>query len=217
MRSLLDLVLPPRCPGCGTEGSPLCDACRRPLERRLGEPPGVPIGLVRPLPAGLVALEWCATFGGPVREAIHALKYGGDRRIAVPLGIAMAARWRAAGIATDLVTHVPVHAARRRERGFDQAEDLARACARALGVPAATLIERTGRTAALHRLGRDERAQTVQGVFRAVPCRVPAIAGRTIVVVDDVVTTGASLAGCATALLEAGAAAVAGLTVARDR
>ena len=187
------------------------------LERRLGEPPGVPIGLVRPLPAGLVALEWCATFGGPVREAIHALKYAGDRRIAGPLGEAMAARWRAAGIPVDLVTHVPVHTDRRRERGFDQAEDLARSCGRALGHPSATLVERAGRTAALHRLGREERARTVAGVFRIVPGRAATVAGRTVLVVDDVVTTGASLAGCAVALLDAGAAAVAGLAVARDR
>jgi ComF family protein len=173
--------------------------------------------LARPLPAGLVALEWCATFGGPVREAIHALKYAGDRRIAVPLGEAMAARWHAAGIPVDLVTHVPVHADRRRERGFDQAEDLARICGRALGVPAASVIERAERTAALHRLGRDDRARAVRGVFRVAPRDEAGVRGRVVLVVDDVVTTGASLAGCAAALLDAGAHAVAGLAAARDR
>ncbi|MBA2556106.1 MAG: hypothetical protein H0V12_01975, partial [Chloroflexi bacterium] len=97
MRAFLDLLLPPRCPGCGCEGEVLCGKCRRNLERRLDEPAGMPIGLPGTVPRGLVQLEWCASFTGPARAAIHALKYQGERRLAAPLGELLAARWLRAG------------------------------------------------------------------------------------------------------------------------
>jgi len=119
MRALLDLLLPPDCPGCNREGEVLCEPCRAPLSRRLREPPGVPLGLPADGPLGLVQLEWCSAFTGPTRRALHALKYDGERRLTAPLGEAMAARWRAAGRGGDVLVPVPVHAGRRRERGFD--------------------------------------------------------------------------------------------------
>jgi ComF family protein len=214
---LVDLVLPPVCPGCGLEGMVLCDDCGRWLARRRDEPPGVPLGLPERLPAGLVQLEWCATFSGPVREALHALKYRGERRLAVPLGRALADRWRRAGAGGELLVHVPVHASRLRERGFDQAADLAREAGRALALPALEALTRERRTGAMHALGREERARNVGGAFRVRPGWEPRVAGRHVVVVDDIVTTGATLAGCAAALHGAGAVAVAGLAVARER
>src|SRR4051794_28654937 len=126
MRAVLDLLLPPRCPGCDTEGVVLCQRCATPLRRRMEEPAGVPIGLPSDLPDGVLQLEWCAAFTGPVRAAVHALKYGGERRLLEPLGSAMAERWRHATVGGDLLVPVPVHPSRRRERGFDQAEELAR-------------------------------------------------------------------------------------------
>ena len=117
------------------------------------------------MPAGLVQVEWCATFSGPVREAIHALKYGGERRLVEPLGAALAARWARAGVGGDLVTWVPVHPSRRRERGFDQAEELARSLASRLGLRVEACLERRRRTTAQHGLGQVERAGNVGGVF----------------------------------------------------
>lgn len=217
MRALLDLLLPPVCPGCGQEGRILCVDCATWLERRRDEPPGVPFGLPWPLPAGLLQLEWCAAFSGPVRSAIHAHKYHGERRLAAPLGGAMADRWRRAGSGGDLVVHVPVHASRLRQRGFDQARDLALACGRGLGLPVLPGLERAERTAAMHALGRAERARNVGGAFRVRPGLERTVAGRHVVLVDDVITTGATMAGCAAALLAAGAETVAGLAVARER
>jgi ComF family protein len=217
MRALLDLVVPPRCGGCGQEDALLCERCRAPLRRRLHEPPGVPLGMPASLPPGVVQLEWCAAYSGPVRAALHAFKYRGERRLREPLAEELAARWRAAGRGGDVLTWVPVHASRRRERGFDQAEELARAMADRLGLPARPWLQRRQRTTAQHGLGQAERASNTAGVFTIAPGAEQDIAARWVVVVDDIVTTGATLAGCAAALTEAGAGAVSAVTVARDR
>jgi ComF family protein len=217
VRAFIDLLLPPRCPGCGMEGALLCDACSRHLRRRRDEPAGAPLGLPIMLPDGLLQLEWCATYSGAVRAALHALKYGGDRRLAAPLGSALAERWLNAGAGGDVITWVPVHPARRRERGFDQAEELARAMAASLQLPSLDCLERQRRTEAQHALGRGARASNVGGVFAPRATAQPRIRGRWLVVVDDIMTTGATLAGCAAALLHGGAAAVSAITVARDR
>lgn len=217
MRAVLDLLLPPRCPGCDREGEVICERCAVPFRRRLGEAAGAPIGLPVDLPDGVTQLEWCAAFTGPVRAAVHALKYDGERRLVEPLAEVMAERWSVAGRGGDLLVPVPVHAARRRDRGFDQAEELARACGRMLGLPMAHCLVRRERTAAQHALGRRERAVNVSGAFWVRPADEATVGGRWIVLVDDVTTTGATLAGCAAALAAAGARAVSALTLARER
>ena len=217
MRSVLDLLLPPRCSGCGREGAPICPACRQPLERRLDEPPGAPLGLPVELPEGLAQLEWCAAFSGPVRAALLALKYEGDRRLAEPLGRAAAARWRRAGLGGEVLVPVPVHAARRRERGYDQAELLAAAAGRELGLPVVPALRRAEATAAQYRLGRAGRAANVGHAFACPPEHRAAIRGRHVVLIDDIVTTGATLSACAATLLASGARLVSGLAVARER
>lgn len=220
--SLLDLALPATCPGCGREGEPICRACRVALEVRLGRPPGTPIGLPTVLPAPLVQLEWAAPFTGTVRAALHALKYSGEQRLAVPLGEAAAERWRRAGAGGDLVVPVPVNAERARQRGYDQAALLARVVAERLGLPMATLLERHRRTVAQFGLDRASRAANVSGAFRlrqdrgGAPARISP-RGRWVVLVDDVVTTGSTLAACGEVLMAAGALAVSGLTIARER
>ena len=82
-------------------------------------------------PAGIVQLEWCTSYAGPARACVHALKYDGELRLVEPLAEQlMAARWRRAGVGGDVLVPIPVHAARKRQRGFDQAELLARAVGR---------------------------------------------------------------------------------------
>ncbi len=213
---LLDLALPASCAGCRREGAPLCDTCGRALAARSGAPAGVPLGMPSDVPLPLVQLEWCAPFGGIVRDALHALKYAGERRLAGPLGTAMAGRWAEAGVGGDLLVHVPVHAARRAARGYDQAALLARAAAGELGLPAVPLLCRERATAPQFDLGRDRRAANVADAFAVDPARAAQVRGRWVVLVDDVVTTGSTLVACAGALLAAGAAAVSGLTVARE-
>jgi ComF family protein len=176
------------------------------------------MGLPSETPVPLLQLEWCAPFSGPVRGLLHVLKYAGELRAVEPLADALAERWRQAGAGGDTIVHVPVHRERRRERGYDQAERLARRTSQLLGLPHLAALERGRATTAQYRLGRSSRAANVAGAFRladGIPPR--AVAGHWLVLVDDVVTTGATLAACAATLLDAGAIGVSAITVARER
>jgi predicted amidophosphoribosyltransferase len=214
---VLDAALPAACVGCGREGPPLCGACVPALDRRLDAPAGVPIGLPGDLPAPLLQLDWCAPFSGTVRSALHAIKYGGEQRLAEPLGAAVARRWARIGVGADVVAHVPVHVDRARTRGYDQAELIARAAARQLGLPYAPLLTRERATIAQFDLDRGDRAANVAGAFVAAHRRGQDPGGRWVLLVDDVVTTGATLAACAEALDRAGALGTSAITVARER
>lgn len=214
---LLDLALPGICVGCRREGQPLCEACAPALDARLAEPPGTPIGLPADIPAPLLQIEWCAPFRGTVRGALHAIKYGAEQRLAEPLGVAVARRWARVGVGADLVVHVPVHADRRRVRGYDQAQLIAAAAARGLRLAHRPALVRQRATIAQFDLDRRHRAANVAGAFAVTPAQAAAVRGRWILLIDDVLTTGATLAACAMALERAGAAAVSAVTVARER
>jgi ComF family protein len=214
---LLDLALPPACAGCGREGEAICAACLPAVGSRVGLPAGTPIGLADGPPPPLLQLEWCSPFAATTRRALHALKYEGERRLAVPLGAVVAARWRNAGTGGELLVPVPVHEGRRRERGYDQAALLAEAAAGELGLPWRPALVRTRATAAQFRLDRRHRADNVGGAFAVGAAHRAAINGRWVVLVDDVVTTGSTLCASAEALLAAGALAVSAVTVARER
>ncbi len=214
---LADLALPPSCVGCGTEGVALCPTCEAGLYGRRGVPPGMAIGMPSHVPLPLVAHEWCVAYAGIGRPAIHALKYGGERRLAEPLGRAMACRWRETGGAGDLLVHVPVHASRRRERGYDQAELLAAVTARHLGLPVVRALERRRATVRQAELDRSARAGNVSDAFGLRDGTSAMVRGRWVILVDDVMTTGATMSHAAVPLLRAGSIAVSALTLARER
>src|SRR6476661_9332532 len=187
---LLDLAFPARCPGCGCEGAPICASCLPALDARLDQPAGIAIGLPSDAPATILQLDWCAPFGGLVRRALHQLKYGGETRLAGPLGEAVARRWARASAGGDVLVPVPVHVDRARQRGYDQAELIARAAAAALGLPCVPILERARATIAQFDLDRSTRATNVRGAFRLKPLaagsrleRPRPFAGRWIVLV----------------------------------
>ena len=196
--ALLDLVFPPRCPACGEDPlppSPFCAICD---------------GAIEPWPEARDGIQAGALFGGPIADAVHALKYGGRPEAAGPLGRWLSARVRApAGAA---VVWVPLGPRRRIERTYDQAMLLAAALARAAHRP---LLR-----GALHRVretppqvGRDRaaRVRNVAGAFVAAR----GVAGRDLVLVDDVVTTGATAEAASLALRGAGARTVLVVALAR--
>jgi ComF family protein len=149
------------------------------------------------------------------RRAVHRLKYSGERRLAGPLGEAVASRWRVAGAGGDVLVPVPASADRIRERGYDQAVLIARVAGRHLQLPVAEAVRRAHDTTAQFDLDRTNRGANVRDAFDVIAA--DQIRGRWVILVDDIVTTGSTLAACAEALLREGATAVSAVTVARER
>jgi len=149
-------------------------------------------------------------YRGALRELICRFKYGGERWLGAPLGEIMAGVGLATLARPDFLVPVPLGAGRYRQRGFNQAEDLARVAGRRWRVPVVRALarRRPGRRQA--GLDRASRWENLAGVFEPLLD----LRGATITVVDDVMTTGATLANCAWALLQAGAGRVDGLVLA---
>ena len=149
-------------------------------------------------------------YAGALRDIVHALKYDGRRSLAKPLAQCM----RHAGddllMQASVAVPVPLHPARRRERGFNQAADLARH----IGLPVVPALARVRATPSQTTLHAVDRHANVRGAFRATS-RVRDLRGATVLVVDDVRTTGATLEACASVLKEAGVREVLALTAAR--
>jgi ComF family protein len=180
------MVFTTRCAGCNSRGAVLCRTCRFALIARPA--PGAPEGIV-------VA----TAYSGRVRDVLLGLKYRNRRLVVAHVAGVLARRLGAVADGVDVVTWAPTSAARRRRRGFDQAELVARAVAAHLGLPCRRLLERDGSAAA--QTGKRRRDRLAGPRFRVHP----RAAGRRVLVVDDVVTTGATLEGAARSLRHSGA------------
>jgi predicted amidophosphoribosyltransferase len=181
----------------------LCRDCRTALEARLASASSAPANVVASRPGPLDQLEWCGPFDGITRRVLERLSAAGERRVSGPLGTAIANRWASVGSGGDALVPVPAPADRIREIGYDPADLLARVAGRRLGVPVAETLVRIPSTEAA-------------GGPAFVVSQASRITGRSLVLVDDVVVTGTTLATCAAALLDAGARMVSAVTVARD-
>ncbi len=140
-------------------------------------------------------------------------KFQDHPHLAEPLGQLMIQRWRQCEIKVDLVTSVPMSSKQLRVRGYNQAELMAKVVARCLGLPYKTLLMKRKETREQSKLKREERLTNVIGVFE--PCGNEDLGGKAVLLVDDVLTTGATASECAKVLLSAGASAVYVLTLAR--
>ncbi len=218
----VDWLFPPYCIDCGTLGERWCQACQEKvsfLTPPICEQCGRPIeqaGLCpecqnEPLP--LEGVRSCYAYEGIIREAIHRLKFEKDLGLAEILAKALvkaliAERWN-----IEVITSVPVSSSRMKERGYNQAEMLAIPLALNTGIPyRRSLLKRIKEAPSQIGLGKKERQENIRGAFVA---NSQASQFSSILVVDDVITTGSTLRSCALALREQGVKQVYGLTLAR--
>lgn len=207
---LLCLLFPARCLWCGgltTGPSELfCAACRtqapsRPVQRRYFLPGSGAAGfsILSPMP-----------YLGGYRETIHRYKFQGEWGLSKPLARLMAQAVWENRLTFDAVVYVPLSRKGRMRRGYDQSRLLAKETAKILGVPLLDALEKTRETGAQHQLSKKEREKNIRGAYRARRT----VQGRSVLLVDDIVTTGATMLECAQALYHAGAARVQGLCAA---
>jgi ComF family protein len=204
LRSLAALLAPPVCASCGGHagaGEPLCAACRRELR-----------WLDRPIEVAGARVFAPLAYEGPARAIVRALKFRGATLAAQAMAAQVAAAAPAELLARGGLVPVPLHARRLRRRGFNQAERLAAALGERTGLRVADCLARRGPAGT--QVGR-RRAERLAGVRGTIHVRDGAALPRRAIVVDDVVTTGATLATCAGALREAGVREVAGVAYAR--
>lgn len=214
--SLVAVLLAPPCASCGqplsnpTDGI-VCGACWR-AARTLAPPFFVP---------HVSAAEAAGVYDGALREIVHAFKYGGRTSLARPLASLLLERCGNVLAGADAVVPVPLHLSRERQRGFNQADLLARA----LPLPCANILERVRATSSQTDLPADKRRVNVreafamrqrgQSHFSPLFHRKSVTVPLTAVLVDDVATTGATLSECARVLKEAGAREVRAVAIAR--
>jgi ComF family protein len=229
--AVLSVVLAPACAACDEllehpTCGPVCARCWesiRPLTPPVCDACGDPLPSWRSISLPLAHCPRCrrttravdraraiGPYDGALRAIVHALKYEGRRSLARPLGELMRHRGAEVLAGAACAVPVPLHPSRRRERGFNQAADLARQ----LGLPVVGALARTRATAAQTGLPAGQRHRNVRDAF-AVTRAGQILAGTTVVLVDDVSTTGATLEACARALKQAGVREIRALTAAR--
>lgn len=202
----LELLYPPRCAGCGRVDADWCATCQHELDSSLFD---LHTSQLPPLKA----IAATGIHEGKLQEAVHALKYAGAISVAAPLAERLLTALETLQWQVDVIMPVPLHKNRQDERGMNQAEKLAIFVAKALNIPYnASTLQRWRDTPPQVGLNRQQRQANVRDAFRA-----SAPISGSVLLIDDVFTTGATLQACAHAAREAGAILVYGLTVSAAR
>jgi ComF family protein len=223
-RIALDLLYPPRCAVCGRNGSLLCEACLAELPRTVGHRcddcwlplrDGIACHACAAHPLVLQRLRSALRYDGQVRHLVKAFKFAGQSSLAPSLAKPLIETYETQGLRADVIVPVPLTGLGKRLRGYNQAALLANELSKATGVPCTEALSRIRSVKEQARsASAEERRRNVVSAF-AVRKR-DAVAGRAILLIDDVATTGATLDACARELLAAGASSVNALTLARE-
>jgi competence protein ComFC len=219
--SALDLLYPPVCGGCGKVGSRWCEECKQRVQILNGticdvcglpqDANGVCDACSADRPRFHALRAW-AVFEDPVRKALHGLKYRRDVALGDALAVEVLRYVKELNWDIDMVVPIPLGRQRRRERGYNQVGMIAKPLALALDVEfAPKALARRKETRSQVGLSKQERRENVDGAFQAGA----GVNGKTILVMDDVATTGSTLSSSAEAFLSSGAKEVYALTVAR--
>lgn len=207
--TLRDWLLPQRCAGCARVDQLLCDVCQHTITTRLRF-------YGNPIFDEIDQFTAVGFHSGELRSAIHQLKYENRPELQYPLGRMLAARLLQEKWIFDLFIPVPLHFSRYNERMYNQATILAMVAAEAMeSLTLPQVLHRTRATTPQVGKNATERQQNVQDAFVVQPEHHYLIKGKTIVLVDDVCTTGSTLTACAVALRKAGADKILAVTLSR--
>lgn len=194
---VLDILYPPRCGGCDKRGTLLCDDCAASISHETQQPHSIP---------RLNALIYGGLFGGPLRAAIHKLKYESDSPLARPLALLISnalandPSWVSEDGTPPTIIPVPLHPSKKRARGYNQAELIAEELTRITGWELNHNLIRTKNTQSQVGLHAEDRAENVRDAFEWQGDNPPL----RVLLIDDVCTTGATLSECAFALISKG-------------
>lgn len=214
--ALLNFMFPPHCPLCHSYVEKRGDWCI-PCLARASRPQQ--LTLVAPMYPFLEEIWALSEYRGGTQDLIRGLKYHGQRSVLPYIGTLLRSAERNPGIrqlleTSDYAAAVPLHEERQRQRGFNQAELIFRGWLQGHAVPLLRPLCRQRRTKPMYQLTQKERQENLAGAFAAV--KPSEIEGKHILLVDDILTTGATLCACAKVLRAAGAASVKGLVLASD-
>lgn len=219
----IDWIYPPRCAGCSAPGMRFCAFCMDSVkvidQNKVCPICGIPQSIQKVCPdcasnsPAFTSLRSWGLYEGPLREAIHSLKYQSDLGISEELARPLSNLLRELHWQVDLITAVPLSRQRKRTRGYNQSSMIARWVAMSFGIPyTPSALIRSKDTISQVGLSGEERRKNVMGAFQANETWVT---GKSILVIDDVTTTGATMQACGQAISDGGAQQVYGLTLAR--
>lgn len=202
--TLLDLLFPASCVHCGRVDIGFCDNCHADLAN-------FPISLYTTTTEIGIPVASTGAHQGILQSAVQALKYHGQPTLGIPFGQRLAQTIQQLDWTFDIIVPVPLHTTRYQERGYNQSQEMAVELAKVINCPnLPDAIERIRGTGSQVDLSREERLKNLDDAFTALP---NLITGKTLLLVDDVQTTGTTLSMCAEAAIQAGAVRVYGITV----